>query len=253
MIQQIGRVSLLLPLLISFGAAAHHSRVAFFDMSRIVELEGQVTRVQWRHPHVRYWLQADPEYGGAVWEMETTPPSLLERQGIGPDILTSGTRVRVAGPPSKLVEHTMEVSHVLLPDGREVLLHTGLAPRWTDKTVERVNQAFDAAAVRAAEASARGIFRVWIRPGVGPEDRPTFWLSSFPLTGSARSVSAAWDPVTGIDVGCKPKDMPVLMASAWPFEFVDAGDQILLRAEEFDQQRTIHLVAATGEVPPSPH
>jgi hypothetical protein len=24
-------------------------------MSRIVELEGQVTRVQWRHPHVRYW------------------------------------------------------------------------------------------------------------------------------------------------------------------------------------------------------
>jgi hypothetical protein len=115
-----------------------------------------------------------------------------------------------------------------------------------------VNQAFDAAAVRAAEASARGIFRVWIRPGVGPEDRPTFWLSSFPLTGSARSVSAAWDPVTGIDVGCKPKDMPVLMASAWPFEFVDAGDQILLRAEEFDQQRTIHLVAATGEVPPSP-
>ena len=51
-----------------------------FDMSRTVEAEGEITRVQWRHPHVRYWVQADPAYGGAEWELETTPPSLLERR-----------------------------------------------------------------------------------------------------------------------------------------------------------------------------
>ena len=62
----------------SFAVSAHHSRAAFFDMSKVVELEGEITRVQWRHPHVRYWIQADNAYGGAVWEMETTPPSLLE-------------------------------------------------------------------------------------------------------------------------------------------------------------------------------
>lgn len=252
MIRRLGDVSLLLSLFVSFSVAAHHSRNAFFDMSQTVELEGEITRVQWRHPHVRYWIQADPEYGGAVWELETTPPSLLERQGIGRDILTAGTRVRVAGPPSRLAENVMEVSHVLLPDGREVLLHTGRAPRWTDNTVERAFQAFDENTVRAAETAAHGIFRVWSRPGVGPEDRPPFWPGSFPLTESARAISAAWDPVSGTDVGCKPKDMPVLMGSAWPFEFVDGGNQIRLRAEEFDQERTLHLTGTTDEVLPSP-
>jgi len=118
-------VLLLLPIFpLSLGVSAHHSRPAFFDMSKTVELQGEITRVQWRHPHVRYWLQADAAYGGAIWEMETTPPSLLERYGIGRDVLAAGTRVRVAGPPSKVAENVMEVSHVLLPDGREVLLHT---------------------------------------------------------------------------------------------------------------------------------
>ena len=90
-------ISLILLLLAPVGAVAHHSRATFFDMDQIVELEGVITRVQWRHPHVRYWIQADPAYGGAEWEMETTPPSLLERQGISPDVVTAGTRVRVAG------------------------------------------------------------------------------------------------------------------------------------------------------------
>jgi len=249
-IKRLGTLSLLLPLFVSYGVAAHHSRATFFDMNQTIELQGVITRVQWRHPHVRYWLQADPAYGGAEWEMETTPPSLLERQGIGPDILAAGTRVRVAGPPSKLTPYAMEVSHVLLPDGREVLLHTGRPPRWTENTVEREVQGFDEEAVRAAEATATGIFRVWSR-GEG-EDRPAFWLNSYPLTQTAQAAEAAWDPVTGIETGCKPKPMPRIMSSNWPFEFVDEGDQIQLHAEEFDRVRIIHLTEATREVSPSP-
>ena len=64
---------LCLTLLVPSWTNAHHSRVTFFDMSRTVELAGEITRVQWRHPHVRYWIQADPEFGGALWELETTP------------------------------------------------------------------------------------------------------------------------------------------------------------------------------------
>ncbi len=238
--------------LASFGVAAHHSRATFFDMSRMIELEGEITRVQWRHPHVRYWIQADAAYGGAVWEMETTPPSLLERHGIGPDVLTVGTRVRVAGPPSKVAENVMEVSHVLLPDGREVLLHTGLPPRWSEDTIERVLEEFDEDAVRAAEATAHGIFRVWSRAEQGV--RSPFWLNSYPLTAAARVAQAAWDPLVEIDTGCKPKGMPRIMSSNWPFEFVGDSDQIRLLAEEFDTVRTIHLRdetldSATGAAP----
>lgn len=229
---------------------AHHSRVTFFDMSRTVELAGEITRVQWRHPHVRYWIQADPEFGGALWELETTPPSLLERQGITRDILATGTHVRVAGPPSKVAEHAMEVSHVLLPDGREVLLHTGRAPRWTDNTLERALQGFADDAVRAAEASADGIYRVWTRPGLAGDDRPPFWLDSYPLTAQGQAAMAAWNAVSDIETGCTPKAMPALMGSFWPIEFVEAGDNLELRVEEFDSVRVIHM--KTAPVPSVP-
>lgn len=244
--------SLLLSFIASFGARAHHSRPAFFDMSQTIEIAGEITRVQWRHPHVRYWIQTDPEFGGEVWELETTPPSLLERQGITREILSAGTRVRVAGPPSKVAEHAMEASHVLLPDGREVLLHTGRPPRWTNNIVKRAATEFDAAAIRAAEATANGIFRVWTRIGLAGDDRPPFWLSAYPLTEAAGTVAAAWDPLTGITTGCEPKAMPWLMASAWPFEFVDDGGRLTLRAEEFDRVRVIHLPGSSGDMSPSP-
>jgi hypothetical protein len=234
------------------SATAHHSRVTFFDMSRTVELAGEITRVQWRHPHVRYWIQADPEFGGALWELETTPPSLLERQGITRDILAAGTHVRVAGPPSKVAEHAMEVSHVLLPDGREVLLHTGRAPRWTDNTVERALQGFAEDSVRAAEASADGIFRVWTRPGLAGDDRPPFWLDRYPLTADGRAAVAAWNAVTDIETGCTPKAMPALMGSFWPIELIDAGDRLELRVEEFDSVRVIHMESAPAPATSSP-
>lgn len=252
MTKRLAAGSLLLSFVASFGADAHHSRAAFFDMSQTVEISGEITRVQWRHPHVRYWIKTDPEYGGEVWELETTPPSLLERQGITRDILSAGTHVRVAGPPSKVADLAMEASHVLLPDGREVLLHTGRPPRWTDNTLERAEADFDEAAVRAARATANGIFRVWSRTGLAGDDRPPFWLDRYPLTASARAVAATWDPVTQIETGCEPKAMPWLMASNWPFEFVDDGDRLRLRAEEFDRVRVIHMTDSGQQASPSP-
>ena len=251
MIKRFTETVLFSMVLASFGVAAHHSRATFFDMTKTVELEGEITRVQWRHPHVRYWMQADPAYGGEIWEMETTPPSLLERYGISPDVLAAGTRVRVAGPPSKLEDNVMEVSHVLLPDGREVLLHTGLPPRWSQDTIERELKAFSEEEIRAAEATANGIFRVWIRGPAG--ERPEFWLKDYPLTATGREVQAAWDPLVEVDTGCLPKGMPRTMGNSWPFEFVDEGDQIRLRIEEFDTTRIIHLTGeASGDLAPSP-
>lgn len=239
-------------LLIAIEGGAHHSRATFYDLSSTVEIEGLVTRVQWRHPHVRYWIQADAEYGGQEWELETTPPSFLERQGISSDILTAGTRIRVAGAPARVAERAMEASHVLLPDGREVLLHNGLEPRWTDNTVEReILAPFDAQATRAAEAAADSIFRVWSR--VFPNPDP-LWLEleDYPLTDAARAVANTWDPIADIDTACMGKDMPSIMSTIWPIEFVNEGEQIRLRAEENDRMRIIHLRQPDGDAQSSP-
>lgn len=248
--QLICLTALLLPAL---EAASHHSRSTFYDLSQTVELEGIVTRVQWRHPHVRYWLQADPEYGGEEWELETTPPSILERQGIGRDILAANTRIRVAGAPARVAERAMEASHVLLPDGREVLLHNGLEPLWTSNTVRRVlEKPFEEDAIRAAEASADRIFRVWSRAFPNPDP---LWedLADYPLTPDARAVAEAWDPIAGIDTSCGGKDMPSIMSTIWPIRFIDEGEQIRLLLEENDRERIIHMRDAEPASVPSPY
>lgn len=108
----------LLLLLVVTDAVAHHSRAAFYDSSQVVETEGVITRVIWRKPHTRFWLE---DGQGNEWALETTPPAMLSRRGVGPEILTVGTRVRVAGPPARFVANSMEVSNVLLPDGQELV------------------------------------------------------------------------------------------------------------------------------------
>jgi hypothetical protein len=41
--------------------------------------------------------------------------------------------------------------------------------------------------------------------------------------------------------------MPVIMEQPYPIEFVDAGDEVLLRIEEYDQVRAIHIRNAPDE------
>jgi len=225
---------------------AHHSRTAFFDQNSLVEVEGVITRVLWRHPHVRFWVQSDAAYGGAVWELESTPPSILEREGINRELISVGARVRVAGAPARRVENAMEVSHVLLPDGSEVLLYGGLEPIWSDNVVRRQLQDFSDEAISASRASAAGLFRVWSREG-GISLRPRLFLESYPLTASGRTRAQANAEEDRLFTGCVAKVMPPIMDNIWPFEFVDEGENLRLRIEEFDQERIIHM---TGDAEP---
>ena len=103
-------------------ALAHHSRAAIYDMSSVVEAEGEVTRVLWRNPHIRFWLEAEMDGEVVEWEVESAPPGHLQRHGISPEILRVGQTQRIAGPPGRYNEHSMEASNLLLPDGREVLI-----------------------------------------------------------------------------------------------------------------------------------
>jgi hypothetical protein len=216
-------------------SAAHHSRATFYDMSKVIETEGVITRVLMRNPHTRFWLEDDQ---GNEWTLETTPPAMLSRLGVGPEVLTVGTRVRVAGPPARRAANAMEVSNVLLPGGEEVLIQPGSEPRWSEEAQALATSEFAEADVRAAEAAARGIFRVWSRD-VGIR---LVLENGYPLTEFAQAAREAYDPVADNPIpGCTPKGMRMSMTNPFPFEFVDQGDQIHLRIEEYDLVRVIHM------------
>ena len=222
------------------AATAHHSKSAFYDLDRISEIEGEVTRIMWRNPHIRFWIETESGGEQATWEVESTPPGILERHGIGPDVLAVGQTIRIAGTPGRNDMHIMDVTNILMPDGREVLIQRDAEPRWSSETIGWGQASFRDVDVEAAEALSSGIFRVWSRNFGSRQER--FGRSSYPLTEAARSFQQNFDPITENPIpGCTPKGMPYIMNQPYPVEFIDDGDRIQFRIEEYDLTRTIYM------------
>ncbi len=214
---------------------AHHSP-SNYDLGQVIEIEGEITRVLWRNPHVRIWImpvgETDEE---AVWEVQATPVVHLTRRGISRDLINVGDSVRVAGSPARRSINEMLPHNILLPGDREFVLDVDGEPRWSENIIRPAREP------EPASDTSLGIFRVWLGQG-GFEDE------SFALTDSARAVSEematqAWDAVLD---GCTPKGMPEIMAQPNPMEFVDQGDTILIRLEEYDTVRVVSMSPDAG-------
>ena len=211
-----------------------------------MELEGDVTTLMWRNPHTYMTLRvAEADGSVADWEIETSSLSVLRRQGVV-DTIAVGDHIRIAGYPPTGEKKEIYVRHVLLADGRELLMDTGLKPRFSERTVGSDS----VLAIREGDPSRPelGIFRVWSFVRNGPRlfrevVDPTFDVQSYPLTDAARAALAEFDIVTQNPTAhCLPKGMPTIMEQPYPIELVqlDRGD-ILLRIEEYDLERTIFM------------
>ena len=218
-------------------ALGHHAAVVTYHTDQLIEVEGEITRLLWRNPHLRFTIDATDAQGGAArWAVESIPVTRLTRVGISADTVGVGQTVRVAGFPSRRSANEVYAINMLLPDGREILLDTPVA-RWTNNTI---GTGRDETPGTASADPSLGIFRVWSTDGVplGITNN-----ESFQLTAEARAAEAAWDPLSPANPfrGCTPKGMPSIMEQPNPMEFVDRGDHILLRLEESDTVRTISM------------
>ena len=118
------------------AALGHHSIGATFDSETVIELEGEVTRVLWRNPHVRFTINARDETGQeTVWEVESQSVSTLRRKNVTTVLVAVGDEIKVAGNPSRRPVNEMHASHMLLPSGQEVVLRGTGGPRWTDEAL----------------------------------------------------------------------------------------------------------------------
>ena len=67
--------------MVSGSASAHHS-TAEYDRSALRELEGELTEVRWRNPHVILKLRTDGDGGQTQdWELAGLPISLSREPG----------------------------------------------------------------------------------------------------------------------------------------------------------------------------
>jgi len=232
-------------LLLSWPAMAHHAIGGNYDAMNVIELEGEVTAILWRNPHVQVTMRVTGEDGEAQsWDMATTALSNMRRWQLPAEFIKIGDVIRVAGNPGIRNEHSLYIRNVLTASGQEVLLGSGIQPIWSDRLIEM--SASRKAGIGNSSRPELGIFRIWSTPdgipmliprnfGMQPEYRAK-------LTQSARDAVDAfvWERDNPLK-NCSPKGMPMIMEAPYPFEFVRDGDNILWHDEEFDTVRTIHM------------
>jgi hypothetical protein len=103
MTNHLSRVALfvVLGLAMAAGAWAHHSQ-SEYDLRGKVDVEGTVTKVEWRSPHAWIYVDVINDKGEKVnWSFELPSPVTLMRRGWTRDSLKPGDRVKVSGAPAK--------------------------------------------------------------------------------------------------------------------------------------------------------
>ncbi len=217
---------------------AHHS-IAPFDRSSMQELEGEITSITWRNPHIFLTLSVTDESGQTSdWRIEGDSANAAATRGYDRDTLSIGDHVRIAGWPSTLGRQEVFLVNIL-HEGVETVLGALDAPlRWTE-TSDSLRTAV------AGEALGRSIFRVW---APGALYRPRAEIRYTPVAQAARE---AWDPLTDmLALRCIPPGMPNANMNPYPIGFTDEGERIRLDIEEWESTRYIDMVSE--EIPEGP-
>lgn len=97
---------------------AHHSYAAEFDRNAPTTIEGIVTEVWFRNPHVRYYIKVVDENGEEViWDTRGLSPVKLVRQGWTRDTIKVGDRITMHGHLGLRNNTSLSILDITLADG----------------------------------------------------------------------------------------------------------------------------------------
>jgi hypothetical protein len=101
---------------------AHHSAGAAYDTAKKITLHGTVTKVEWKNPHVFYYLDvADASSDVTNWAVEGSTPNQLYRNGWRKDDLKIGAAVTLTNSsPARNGLPKTYGGTLTLADGRKV-------------------------------------------------------------------------------------------------------------------------------------
>jgi hypothetical protein len=231
------RILLLASLLIPFCAAvAHHSR-AHFRINETIEIEGTVTEVSWRSPHIYVAVEAVDDTGvRQSWTLEghSIPGSV--RVGWTRDSVRVGDRVVVVAHPNRDPHKTFGMLYsATLADGSTFYAYA--VPQ--GETVAGV-------ANRRPTIPSTDFSGTWAAPSTLQEvtidsyRAPTEW----PLTDIGRAQADAFDIDDDPVLDCVPMGVPRLILSTYSHRWTRNGDGIVIEKERTPQIRIVHLDGA---------
>ena len=89
--------ALVILLLISIPAVAHHAIAAKFDPGKPVSLSGTVVEIDWANPHVHLFIDVKGASAITNWAIELESPIDLQKSGWSRDTLKPGDAVNIQG------------------------------------------------------------------------------------------------------------------------------------------------------------
>jgi hypothetical protein len=109
-------------LLWSISSLAHHSFSLEFDVSRPVDLSGDITSIEWTNPHAWVFIDVEDENGNLQnWSVEFLGVLTLMRRGMTPDTVKPGDRVRIVGFGSRDGTNTANATSLTMSDSGQVM------------------------------------------------------------------------------------------------------------------------------------
>jgi Family of unknown function (DUF6152) len=111
-------------LAVASAVRAHHSQ-SEFDFKSVVEVEGNVTKLEWMSPHARLYVDVLDQQGKTVnWNFELPSPMTLMRRGWKRNSLKPGDHVKVKGARAR---HFADIAYAsVIRDGNGNPLFTGV-------------------------------------------------------------------------------------------------------------------------------
>ena len=107
------------------SSLAHHSAATEFDMNAPVSVEGVVVKVEWKNPHIWFYVDVAGEDGEmTTWGFTGSPPGMLARRGVTRDVLKQGVVIKVDGFRARDGSPNAVGRNVIFSDGRSVFAGT---------------------------------------------------------------------------------------------------------------------------------
>jgi hypothetical protein len=117
---------------------AHHSQ-SEYNLRGKVEVEGTVTKVEWRSPHAWVYVDVTDDKGQTVnWSFELPSPVTLMRRGWTRDSLKPGDHIKVTGAPAKNYP-TIAIGN-FIRDSSGKPLFTGTTQVYTPESESKASQ-----------------------------------------------------------------------------------------------------------------
>jgi len=208
--------------------AAHHSFAPHFDANKPVSISGMVTEFEARNPHSYVHIAAVDENGRTrEYVCESHGFTQLSRNGIRPEMLKAGTKVRVTGSQSRHSAYMCFFDSVEFADGRKL----------------SVNGPGGAGRAAAAAPPRKDMFGTWLLAPIANRSTSGRQPMMEFLTPAGQQAIAAYDPFRDDPTfRCDPVGIRrVWGAPGTPLEITRAGTTVVLRHEWMDVRRVIAM------------